>query len=366
MKAAVCREFGAPLVIEDLELRPPGPGEVEVAMTATAICHSDITKARGGWGGDLPAVLGHEGAGVVAAIGPGVTTIVPGDRVVVTLIRSCGRCRGCQRGMPVTCDATFPLDQSTPLSDASGQPVGQGLRTAAFAERVVVHESQIAPIPASIPLDAAALLSCGVITGFGAVVNTARIEPGSDVVIIGAGGVGLNAVQGARIAGARVIVAVDVAATKLATARTFGATHTADAARDVVSNLVLEATAGRGADYVFVTVGAAAAYDQSYSLLAKGGAVVLVGMAPNGVTSAIDPTTIADQSQRILGSKMGSTRLGTDIAMLVSLYEQGRLLLDELITGRYRLDQINEAIDDVVAGNAVRNVIMFDEIAEQR
>ena len=359
MKAAVCREFGAPLVIEELHLADPGPGEVKVRMVATAICHSDITYAEGGWGGQLPAVYGHEGAGIVAEVGPGVHSVKVGDAVVVTLIRSCGRCHGCTIGMPVTCDATFPLDATSPLTDASGASIVHGLRTAAFAEQVVVEESQLVVVPADLGFDVASLLACGVITGFGAVTNTAGVQPGSHVVVFGCGGVGLNSVQGALLSGAQTIVAIDLAESKLQAALEFGATHTLNPVTDDVVARVRELTDGRGADYVFVTVGAKAAFDASYALLAKAGAVVLVGMPANGVMSEIDPGTMAAYSQRILGSKMGGSRISIDIPNLVNLYKQGRLKLDELISGRYALADINEAMESVKRGDALRNVIVF-------
>ena len=358
-RAAVCREFGAPLQIEDIELAAAGPGEVRVRMVATAICHSDITYADGGWGGTLPAVYGHEGAGVVEQVGTGVSSVAIGDHVVVTLIRSCGHCHGCTMGIPVTCDATFPLDDQTPMHDAAGTPLVHGMRTGAFAETTVVHESQVVRIPTELPFDVASLLACGVITGVGAVTNTARVEVGSDVVVFGCGGVGLNSVQGARLAGARTIVAIDLADSKLAAAHTFGATHTLNARTDDVVERVKSITDGRGADYVFVTVGAKPAYDASYALLARGGAVVLVGMPPSGVMSEIDPATMAGYNQRILGSKMGGSRIAIDIPHLVTLYQQGRLKLDELISGRYPLERINEAMASVKAGEALRNVIVF-------
>jgi len=359
MKAAVCREFGAPLVIEELHLADPGPGEVKVRMVATAICHSDITYAEGGWGGQLPAVYGHEGAGIVAEVGPGVHSVKVGDAVVVTLIRSCGHCHGCTMGMPVTCDASFPLDATSPLTDASGASIVHGLRTAAFAEQVVVEESQLVVVPADLGLDVASLLACGVITGFGAVTNTAGVQPGSHVVVFGCGGVGLNSVQGALLSGAQTIVAIDLAESKLQAALEFGATHTLNPLTDDVVARVRELTDGRGADYVFVTVGAKAAFDASYALLAKAGAVVLVGMPANGVMSEIDPGTMAAYSQRILGSKMGGSRISIDIPNLVNLYKQGRLKLDELISGRYALADINEAMESVKRGDALRNVIVF-------
>ena len=184
MKAAVCRAFGAPLVIEDVQLADPGPGEVRVTMAAVAICHSDITYIEGGWGGDLPVIFGHEGSGVVNAVGAGVESVKVGDSVVVTLIRACGHCHGCVMGVPVTCDTTFPLDARSPITGAGGESIAHGLRTGAFADEAVVHESQVVAIPSDLSMDVASLLACGVITGLGAVTNTAQVRPGSHVVVI--------------------------------------------------------------------------------------------------------------------------------------------------------------------------------------
>lgn len=359
MKAAVCREFGKPLVIEEVSLADAGPGEVRIKIEAVAICHSDILYADGAWGGDLPAVYGHECAGVVEVLGSGVTNVKVGDHVVVTLIRSCGHCRECSRGNPVSCDTIFALDAKTPLADSNGKPIVQSLRTGGFAEYVVVHESQIVTVPDSVPMVSAALLACGVITGFGAVTNTAKVPPGSHVVVIGTGGVGLNAIQGARISGAQTIIAVDIADGKLEAAKLFGATHGVNSKTENVKARVRELTGGRGADYVFVTVGVKSAFDQSYGLLARGGTAVLVGIPANGVMSEIDPGAMAVSSQNILGSKMGSSRIQVDIPNLVALYEQGRIKLDELVTKTYPIEEINEAIAAVKRGEALRNVIVF-------
>ncbi len=360
MRAAVCRAFGEPLAIEDVTLDPPGPGEVKVRVAACAICHSDILYADGAWGGSLPAVYGHEAAGVVSEVGPGVDGFRPGDHAVVTLIRSCGRCRACVQGAAVTCETRFRLDAESPVRRLDGQLLVQGLRTGAFAEYVLVDASQAVAIPASVPLDAASLLACGVITGFGAVVNTAGVRPGATVVVIGAGGVGLNAVQGAAVAGARTIIAVDVIETKLEAARRFGATHALHAGDSSLAGEVRRITDGRGADYVFVTVGDKRAFQQAFGLAARSGAVVLVGMPPTGVTVEIDPGEVAGDNQRILGSKMGGSHIQSDIPNLVALYQQGRLKLDELISGRFSLDQINDAIASAKGGTALRNVIVFD------
>lgn len=359
MKAAVCREFGKPLVIEDIGIAPPRTGEIRVKLAACAICHSDIFYAEGAWGGKLPSVYGHEAAGLVEEVGAGVTNVKPGDHVVVTLIRACGQCHFCAKGVPVACETRFPLDENSPLSSGDGSAIVHGLRTGAFAEYVVVESSQAVAIPKDVPLDSASPLACGVITGLGAVVNTAQVAAGSSVVVIGTGGVGLNSVQGAALSGATTIIAVDLSDDKLAAAKSFGATHGVNPAKEDSGEAVRALTGGRGADYVFVTVGAKPAFDQAYGLASRLGTVVLVGMPAKGVTSEFDPTTIANESQRILGSKMGSARIQIDIPNLVSLYKQGRLKLDELISGRYPLDQINEAIASVNRGEALRNVIIF-------
>ena len=334
-RAAVCRAFGAPLTIETIELADPGPGEVLVRMAACAICHSDIFLIDGAWGGDLPAVYGHEAAGVVEAVGPGVNRLKPGDHVVATLIRSCGFCPACAEGAPVFCEEVFPLDRQTPLHDGAGKPLAHGLRTGAFAEHIVVDASQTVAIPKDMKLDSAALVACGVLTGMGAVVNTANVKAGSSAVVIGCGGVGLNSIQGARIAGCSPIIAVDVEPGKLAAARQFGATAYDQRQKRRRRRAGRELTAGRKADWVFVTVGVKGAAEQGASLMKRNGATVLVGMPPSGVTATIDPGWLAADGQRILGSKMGSARPVIDVPRIVALYREGRLKLDELITGRY-------------------------------
>lgn len=358
MKAAICRAFNAPLTIEDVELAPPGPGEVEVRIRACAICHSDLMFIAGAWGGELPAIYGHEAAGEVIAVGEGVGDLKPGDRVALTLIRSCGGCRCCQSGQRTYCSEPFPLSSTTPLRDARGAPVTQGLKCAGFAERATVHRSQLAPIGPKIGWAEASLLSCGVITGHGAVTNTAKMPAGANAVVIGAGGVGLNAVQGAALSGAAVLVAVDISATRLETARAFGATHCAKPGDGAVAEV--RRLTGGGADYVFVTVGSTAAMASAYEMLAPGGSAVLVGMAAVGESSTFDPLTLADAGQRIIGSKMGGAVIERDIPALVGDYHAGRLKLDELVTGRFALDEINEALDRTRAGIGVRNVILFD------
>jgi S-(hydroxymethyl)glutathione dehydrogenase / alcohol dehydrogenase len=357
--AAVCRAFGAPLTIETVELAEPGPGEVLIRTAACAICHSDIFYVDGAWGGGLPAVYGHEAAGVVEAVGPGVSRVKPGDHVVATLIRNCGFCPACTEGAPVFCEETFPLDRLSPLTDRAGKPIAHGMRTGAFAEHMVVEQSQAVAIPKDVPLDSASLIACGVLTGMGAVVNTAGAKPGSSVVVIGCGGVGLNSIQGARLAGASPIIAVDVEPAKLAAAREFGATETINAKSENVAERAAALNGGRKADWVFVSVGVKGAAEQGVSLMKRNGATVLVGMPPSGVMATIDPGWLAADGQRILGSKMGSARPAIDVPMIVKLYREGRLKLDQLISGRYRLESINEALASSRSGAALRNVIVF-------
>lgn len=359
MKAAVCRAFGEPLVVEEVTLSPPGPGEIRVRLGACAICHSDIHYAEGAWGGQLPAVYGHEAAGEVVAAGEGVIGFAPGDRVVVTLIRSCGECAFCAEGNEVFCERAFSLDARDVIHDHAGHGLHQAMRTGAFAEEVVVHASQAVVIPPDMPYDVASLIACGVLTGFGAVTNTAGVRRGESVAVIGTGGVGINTLQAARHVGASPVIAIDLSEDKLAAAPGFGATHTVNPARRDAQAAVLELTRDRGVHYAFVTVGAKKAIEQAAGLVRKGGAIVIVGMPASGVMAEYDPSTLAAYGIRIVGSKMGSARIARDIPMLVDLYRRGELLLDPLISGRYALGDINEAIASVNRGEALRNVIVF-------
>ena len=359
MKAAVLREFGQPLVIEELEIGSPQQGEIKVKMAACAICHSDIIYADGGWGGELPMLLGHEAAGVITKVGPGVTRLNVGDHVVVTLIKSCGHCYYCDQGHFTSCETSFERERDL-LVDRAGEGVVQGLSTGAFAEYAVVDQSQVVVIPKEIPLDSASLLACGVITGLGAVTNTAEVPAGASVVVIGNGGVGLNSIQGAALSGAHPVIAIDLNDSKLEAALDFGATHAINPKRDDAVEQVKALTNGRGAEFVFVAAGSGPAIDQGLQLIAPTGTFVMVGMPPVGVKTELELVDIAAAAQTIKGSKMGSARLQIDIPKLIDLYQSGRLKLDELITGRYTLDQINEAIDSSRRGEALRNVIVFE------
>lgn len=356
IKAAVCTAFGQPLTLEDLDLRAPRAGEIEVALEAVAICHSDIHYAEGAWGGDLPAVYGHEAAGRISALGDGVQGLREGQRVVVTLIRACGTCGNCASGKPTICEAQNAVP--SPLTRPDGTPVVQAMQCGAFAERVVVDQSQVVPLPDTVPPEAVALMACGVITGVGAVVNAGRLRAGEDVVVIGAGGVGLNAIQGARIAGARRILAVDMTEDKLATAKEFGATDGILATQKAPWKAAL-GILGRGADLVAVTVGAIQAYNDAPRYLGWGGRMVMVGMPHSGAKAEYEPVIQAYMAQGMIGSKMGDVVIRRDIPWLADLYMQDRLKLDELVSGRWRLDQINAAIADTKGGGAKRNVILF-------
>jgi S-(hydroxymethyl)mycothiol dehydrogenase len=355
IRAAVCRAFGAPLALETLTLRDPGPGEVEVTVEAVAICHSDISYMEGAWGGPLPAVYGHEAAGRVTATGPGVTQAGLGDRVLVTLIRACGACPSCARGQPVYC--ATPDSRPPRLTDATGAPVHAAMDCGAFAEKLIADQSQIARLTTAIDPAAACLLACSVPTGLGAVVNTARVRPGETVVVIGAGGVGLNAIQGARLAGAARIVAMDLSAAKLADARAFGATDTILATEAKPWRLLQGITGGRLADHVLVTVGAIPAYDVALRLMAPGGTAYAIGMPHTGATAAYEPVILAALGQGLRGTKMGDVVLARDIPWMLDLHAQGRLQLDPLVSRRWPLDQINAAIADTSTGQARRNVI---------
>jgi S-(hydroxymethyl)glutathione dehydrogenase/alcohol dehydrogenase len=359
MKAAVCRAFNEPLVIEELTLEAPQAGELVVDVKACAICHSDITYMDGGWGGALPALYGHEAAGVVSAVGPETPGVQIGDHVVVTLIRACGQCFYCSRGDRVMCETTLPLSTREPIKDATGAAVAQMMNVGSFAEQVLVHHSQIAVMPKDVSFSVASLLGCGVITGVGAAINTTTIKPGESVVVIGTGGVGLNCIQGAALSGANPLIAVDVNDAKLEASKEFGATHGINSKTQDVAAEVKALTNGRMADHVLVSVGVGPAIEQGIGLMGKGAETIIVGMPPSGVTTTFDPSWVAADSQRIVGSKMGSAQTPADIPQLVGLYRGGRLKLDELVTKEYPLEEINEAIAAVKRGEALRNVVVF-------
>ena len=359
MKAAICYEFGKPLVIEEIEIAPPKKSEVKVRVATTAICHSDIHDLKGELPGGTPFVGGHEVAGYIDEIGSDVAGLKSGEPVVVSLVKSCGKCYFCITGMPHLCEGFGQMKPEAHLRNKQGQPLMAKGGVGGFAEYVVVDESQVVVIPEEMPIDRAALLACGVITGFGAVVNRMKVRPFNSVVVIGTGGVGLNAIQGAAYSGAYPIIAVDVLDNKLKAALDFGATHTVNSKQVDPIEAVKKMTSGRGADYVFVTVGSISAVRQGFSMTGPRGTAVVIGLPPFKETLSLSPMEFIRAERSISGAFMGSVNLKVDIPRLVKLYQSGVLKLDELITGRYPLEKINEAVASVEKGEALRNVIMF-------
>ncbi|MFF6803620.1 alcohol dehydrogenase catalytic domain-containing protein [Streptomyces sp. NPDC012616] len=337
-------------VVDDLEVRDPGAGEVLVAVSAAGLCHSDLSVVDGTIPFPAPVVLGHEGAGVVAAVGPGVTHVVPGDHVALSTLANCGTCAECDRGRPTMCRRAIGRP-GKPFTRA-GRPLFQFASNSAFAERTVVKAVQAVPIPKDVPLTSAALIGCGVLTGVGAVLNRARVGYGESVVVIGTGGIGLNVVQGARIAGASRIVAVDANPAKEAVARQFGATDfltSADAVREVLPT---------GADHVFECVGRVELIRQAVDLLDRHGQAVLLGVPPaTAEASFLVSSMYLDKS--ILGCRYGSSRPQRDVALYAELYREGRLLLDELVTRTYPVEDFEKAAADAEEGRVARGVLTF-------
>jgi S-(hydroxymethyl)glutathione dehydrogenase/alcohol dehydrogenase len=360
MKAAVCYEFGKPLVVEDVDLAQPGKGDVKIRVAATAICHSDIHDWKGEMPGGVPFIGGHETAGYVEEVGEGINGVKAGDPVVVSLLASCGKCYYCISGLPHLCEHRFDPPKEPRVKTKNGQPLDLKGNIGGFAERVIVNESMVVKVPEEMPLDRAALLACGVTTGFGGVVNRARVRPFQSVVVMGAGGVGINAVQGAAYAGAYPIIAVDVLENKLKMAMDFGATHTVNARNEKAAEEIQKLTNGRGAEWVFVTVGSIAAIKQGLSFTGVRGTVVLIGLPDYRDQFSFAPLDIIPTEKNIIGGFMGATNLKIDIPNLVTMYRNGKLKLDELITGRYPLSKINEAMALTETGEGLRNVIMFE------
>jgi S-(hydroxymethyl)glutathione dehydrogenase / alcohol dehydrogenase len=359
MKAAVCYELGKPLVVEDIIIDPPKKGEVKVKIAATAICHSDIHFFKGELPQPPPFVGGHESAGWVEEVGEGVTDFKKGDTVILSLLVSCGKCRYCRMGRPNECSGVFPTDTETRMHNKKGQDLAMLIKTASFAEYTVVDQSQLVKIPADMPMESACLLSCGVITGFGAVTNRAKVPVGASCVIIGTGGVGLNSIQGAAVSGAYPIIAVDISDSKLEAAKKFGATHTVNSKKVDAIKEVQKLCGGEGADYVFVTVGAAPAIVQGIDMSAPTAMIVIVGMPAITETITFSPFPLIKFERILTGSFMGSVQLQLMIPKMIALYKAKKLKLDELITHRFPIEDINKAIDEVVRGEALRNVIIF-------
>ena len=337
-------------VVDDLEIRDPGPGEVLVDIAAAGLCHSDLSVIDGTIPFPVPVVLGHEGAGVVEAVGAGVTHVAPGDHVALSTLANCGACADCDRGRPTMCRKA--IGRPTRPFSRGGTPLHQFAANSSFAERTVVKAVQAVPIPDTIPLTSAALMGCGVLTGVGAVLNRARVGQGDTVVVIGTGGIGLNVLQGARIAGASRIVAVDANPDKEAVARQFGATDfltSAGGVRDVLPT---------GADHVFECVGRVELVRQAVDLLDRHGQAVLLGMpAADAEASFVVASLFLDKS--ILGCRYGSSRPQRDIRLYADLYQEGRLLLDELVTETYPVEDFAKAVEDARQGRVARGVLVF-------
>ncbi|MGD0780938.1 MAG: Zn-dependent alcohol dehydrogenase [Dehalococcoidales bacterium] len=360
MKAAVCYEFKKPLLLEDVTLSEPGKGEVKIRLAATAICHSDIHDWKGEMPGGVPFIGGHEAAGYIEKIGDGVTSVKVGDTVVVSLLASCGKCYYCITGLPHLCLHRFDPPKEPRVRNKKGQPLDLKGNIGGFAEYVIVDESQVVKVPKEVPLDRAALLACGVITGFGGVVNRARVRPFQSVVVMGAGGVGINAIQGAAYVGAYPIIAVDVLEAKMKMALDFGATHMVNAKNEKAADEIRKLTDGRGADFVFVTVGSVAAIKQGISFTGLRGTTVMIGLPNFKDQVSFAPLEMIPTEKNLIGGFMGATNLKVDIPNLINLYQSGKLKLDELITGRYPLSKINEAMALTEKGEGLRNVIMFE------
>lgn len=359
MRAAVLPIIPSELEIGEVIVDKPQRREVLVRTVAAGLCHSDLHFMEGKYAHDTPTVPGHEAAGIVEAVGEDVTELKPGDHVIGCLSIFCGRCEYCLSGRPVLCTRQgLEREVGQPSRLAwNGQPIHQFLRLSAFAEYMLVHENTLVKIREDMPLDRAALIGCAVTTGLGAVFNTAKVTPGSSVAVIGCGGVGLNSVQGARIAGAGRIIAIDTMPWKLELARQFGATDLIDAtAGDPVAQ-VLELTGG-GVEYAFEAIGLKVTAEQSFAMLRKGGTATIIGMIPEGQKIELPGSEFLDE-KKIQGSNMGSNRFRVDMPRYVDLYLSGRLKLDELVSEHITLDDINQGFDAMRRGAVARSVIAF-------
>ncbi len=362
-KAAVFRTVHQPLTIESVEIDKPWGREVVVRTAATGVCHSDlhVVDGVGRFPLDRPYVLGHEGAGVVEAVGAEVTTVRPGDHVVACLSGFCGSCAQCLGGHPNLCTggAVTRPEAAAPRLSQNGEPIRQFIGISSYAERMLLHENSIVRIDADLPLDRAALVGCGVLTGVGAALRTSGLEAGQSVAVFGCGGVGLAIVQGARIGGASQIIALDVFDGKLEMAKRVGATHVANTSKDDPVQAVRALTRGAGVDHAFEAVGNATLVRQAIESLAIRGTATIVGVLPPDAMIEFPWMAIRPEC-RVQTSRMGSNRFRVDIPRYLEFYRQGRLLLDEMVTRRGRLDDINEAFRAMKAGEVARTVLTFD------
>ncbi len=360
MKAAVLREVNKPLVIEDVKHGDPGPREVLIRTAAAGVCHSDLHFQNGSYPYMLPTVLGHESAGVVEAVGTDVTYVKPGDHVITCLSAFCGHCEYCLTGHMSLCqepELQRAPDQPPRLA-AGGNPVFQFLNLSSFAEHMLVHEHAITKIRKDMPLDRAALIGCGVTTGVGAVIHTAKVEPGSTVAVIGCGGVGLSCINGAAIAGAGRIIAVDMVPSKLELARKFGATDVVNAKEKDAIGEVMEMTQG-GVHYSFEAIGLKQTTEQAFKMLRRGGTATIIGMIPVGTMIELHGPEFL-MERKIQGSNMGSNRFRVDMPRFVDFYLAGKLHLDDMISRRIKLEDVNDGLKALEKGEVARSVIMFD------
>lgn len=363
-KAVVCRGVGVPVAVEEIDVESPRHGEVMVKMFACGICHSDLNIIDGSIPAPMPVVIGHEGAGVVVEVGPGVEHLRVGDHVVNSFVSVCGKCRYCIAGKASLCDQASKSAYTLPngelrTRDASGAPLHVLCGLGAMAEYATMHVDNVVKVDADVPLDRAALVACGVMTGVGAAINAAQVQPGSVCVVFGCGGVGLNTIQGCAISGAAMIVAVDTSAFKLELARQFGATHVVDATAEANIVKTLRKLTGGGADYCFECVGNGEIVAQAYGALAKGGTAVVVGVAKSTDMTSIRTMTLPFEAKRLIGTYYGDARPQLDFPRLLNLYRIGKLKIDELITRTYRIDEAAQAFADMKAGRNARGVIIF-------
>lgn len=358
MRGAVLRRTGAPLSIEEVTIGDVGPREVRIANRAVGVCHSDLHFADGHVAHPLPTILGHEAAGVVLAVGSEVRSVKPGDHVVACLSAFCGHCPSCVTGRLALCGTgeTKRATGAAPRLTIDGEAVNQFVNLSAFAEEMLIHENACVAIRRDMPFDRAALLGCAVITGAGAAIHTAGIRPGQTVAVIGCGGVGLSAINGALLAGAGQIIAIDRQPAKLALARRFGATDVVAAGDDVAAH-VIEMTSG-GVDHAIEAIGLKATVEAAFAMLAPGGTATVAGMMPIGVKVEVDGFALLSE-RRLQGSNMGSNHFPVDIPRFADLYLQGRLNLDDLVARHIALDQIGIAFDALRDGATARSVVMF-------